>query len=269
MIKVIVSHDVDHLYSRDHWFRDFIYPKLFVRSSIQMVRRRITIKEWWLRNLSCFQKNRNHIREVMDFDREYGVPSVFFFGVSRGLGMSYKPEEAAEMVKQVQKQGFLVGLHGICYDSYDGIKAEYDTFVRLYGLEPCGIRMHYVRYDDKTFENEARVGYPFDTTEFEKEKNGTQKNPYKVGDMWEFPLTIMDGYLPQNIDEAKRETLKKLQECRDKHLEYVTVLFHDYQFCEAYKDMRAWYTWLIQYFKDSPEYCFISYEEAMKELVSG
>lgn len=266
MIKVIISHDVDHLYRRDHWFRDAIYPKLIVRSACQLLGRKITIKEWWLRSLSCFKKNRNCLKEVMEFDREHGAASTFFFGVSQGLGMSYRPKEAAEMVKYVRSQGFSVGLHGICYDNYEGIKAEYDTFVRSYGFKPCGIRMHYVRYDKKTFENEARAEYPFDTTEFEKEKSGTQKPPYRVGRMWEFPLTIMDGYLPQNVEDAKKETLKKLQQCREKNLEYVTILFHDYQFCNAYQAMREWYSWLIQYLRDSEEYCFVSYEEAMKEL---
>ena len=266
MVKVIVSHDVDHLYRRDHWFRDFTYFKLIVRSAYQLLRRKITFREWWLRSISCFKKNRNCLFEVMDFDKKHGVASTFFFGVNQGLGMSYRPTEAVEIVRRVHTQGFSVGLHGICYDNYDGIKEEYNTFVRFYGFKPCGIRMHYVRYDDATFKNEARVGYPFDTTEFEKKKSGTQKQPYQVEEMWEFPLTIMDGYLPQDIENAKKETLKKLQECREKNLEYITVLFHDYQFCDAYQDMKEWYIWLIRYFKDSAEYCFMSYEDAMKEL---
>lgn len=266
MIKVIISHDVDHLYRRDHWFRDAIYPKLIVRSALLLLRRKITIKEWWLRSISCFKKNRNCLEEVMKFDRKQGAESTFFFGVRKGLGMSYRPEEAVSMVNYVRSQGFSVGLHGICYDSFNGIEEEYNTFVRVYGFKPCGIRMHYVRYNKNTFENEARTGYPFDTTEFEKEKSGTQKVPYRVGEMWEFPLTIMDGYLPQNIEDAKKETLKKLQECREKNLEYITILFHDYQFCSAYRDMKEWYSWLMQYLCNSEEYCFISYEEAIKEL---
>ena len=45
MIKVIVSHDVDHLFAGDHWFRDLIYPKLWVRTTLQLVKREITGKE--------------------------------------------------------------------------------------------------------------------------------------------------------------------------------------------------------------------------------
>lgn len=266
MIKVIVSHDVDHLYGRDHWFRDLFYPKLIVRSTGQLFCRKITVKEWLLRSISCFKKGRNCLHEVMNFDRKHGIASTFFFGVRQGLGMSYRPQEATAMVNKIRVQGFSVGLHGICYDNFNGIKQEYKAFARIYGFEPCGIRMHYVRYNDETFENLAKVGYIFDTTEFEKEKTGTQKSPYRVGNMWEFPLTIMDGYLPQKFEDAKKETLKKLQECREKNLEYITILFHDYQFCSAYQDMKNWYMWLMQYFNESKEYCFVSYKDAIEEL---
>ena len=42
--------------------------------------------------------------------------------------------------------------------------------------------------DDQTFEKLADTGYVFDTTEFDKQKSGTQRSPYKIGKMWEFPL---------------------------------------------------------------------------------
>jgi hypothetical protein len=266
MIKIIISHDVDHLYARDHWFRDLVYPKLWIRSTLKVLSKEITLKECWLRCVSCLKKERNCISELMKFDKKYGVPSTYFFGVRKGLGMSYFPDEARKIVDVVSKNGFQIGIHGICFDSDIGIQEEYQTFEEKYGFKPCGIRMHYVRYDDTTFVKEAKVGYIFDTTEFEKDKKGTQKMPYKIGDMWEFPLTIMDGYLPQKLELAKQETLRKLQECKNKNLEYVSILFHDYQFCSAYQDMQGWYRWLISYIKESPEYCFISYQDAIKEL---
>ena len=172
MTKVIISHDVDHLYAKDHWFRDLIYPKLWIRSTKEFICREISLKEWWLRCSSCFKRNRNCISELVGFDKSHGVESVFFFGVKQGLGMSYLPREAKPMVEYVKNEGFAVGLHGICFDDYMGIKDEYDTFREYFGFEPCGIRMHYVRYDDNTFENEDKAGYVFDSSEFEKTKKG-------------------------------------------------------------------------------------------------
>ncbi len=263
---IIISHDVDHLFGRDHWFRDLSYPKLWVRSSIQLIQRKITIKEWWLRCISCFRKTRHHIDEVMRFDKDNNVPSAFFFGMNQGLGLSYKPEEAKETILRVHNAGFDVGVHGICYDSKAGIQKEYDTFVRTVGFAPCGIRMHYVRFNENTFKDEADAGYCFDSTEFNKETNGTRKDPYKVGNMWEFPLTIMDGYLPDQLDPMKEATINLLRECEEKKLEYVTILFHDCYFCNVYNSLFEWYKWIIQYIVKDNDLNFVSFEEAMQTL---
>lgn len=266
MIKVIISHDVDHLFSRDHWFRDLIYPKMWVRTTIQLIKHEISLKEWWLRCTSCFRKERHNLDALMDFDEQHGVKSTFFFGMNKGLGMSYKPEEAKNTILRVHNRGFAVGVHGIEYQDFDGMKREHDTFRIITGINPCGIRMHYVRSDDNTFEKLNTIGYPFDTTEFDKKNYGTRKNPYKIGNMWEFPLTIMDAYLPGKFEEAKQATLNLLEESKRKGLQHVTVLFHDNQFCKDYQDMQKWYEWLIVYFQDSDEYVFSSYFEAIIEL---
>ncbi len=266
MIKVIISHDVDHLYTRDHWFRDLFYPKLGIRTTIQLIKKEITIKEWWLRITCCFRKNLHNLDALMDFDEEHGIQSTFFFGMNQGLGMSYKPEEAKSMILKVHERGFAVGVHGIQYQDYEGMKKEFNTFKQFAGINPCGIRMHYVRFDDTTIEKLSNIGYPFDTTEFDKQNNGTRKMPYKVGEMWEFPLAIMDAYLPQTLEAAKQATLKLLNECSKAELSYISVLFHDYQFCDDYKDMRSWYEWLMKYFAESKEFSFISYKQAIQEL---
>ncbi len=265
-MKIIISHDVDHLFAKEHIFRDLIYPKLWVRSLIWLLKGQITFKEFYLRCVHCFKKERHCLYDVMAFDKSYGVDSAFFFGMNQGLGMSYYPNEAKSVIKKVADEGFAVGVHGIEYTDKVLIKKEYDAFLNLMGFAPCGIRMHYVRYNDNTFENVAAAGYAFDTTEFNKKECGTQKMPYKVGNMWEFPLTVMDGYLPQSFNEAKEETLKKLAECEEKGLEYVSILFHDYQFCDDYKDIKNWYEWVIKYINDNPNMSFISYADAIKEL---
>ena len=265
-MKIIISHDVDHLFGRDHWFRDLIYPKLWVRSISQAASKKITWKECRLRIGSCFQKERNRIDALMAFDRAHNVPSAFFFGMNQGKGMSYRPEEARESILKVHENGFSAGVHGVVYDDPEGIRAEYDLFVRTAGFAPCGIRMHYVRTDEKTFIREAEAGYVFDSSEFDREQGGTQKDPYRVGKMWEFPLTVMDAYLPGSFEEAREETLRKLEACRKAGLHYATILFHDHQFDEAYQDMRNWYVWLTETIEQSGEDSFISFEGAIREL---
>ena len=265
-MKVIISHDVDHLFGKDHWFRDLIYPKLWVRSALEALKSEISWRECLLRFLSCFQKERHRLGQVMAIDRQYGVPSTFFFGMEQGLGMSYYPHEAEQIVREVRERGFDVGVHGICYDEAEGIRKERERFEQTAGFAPCGIRMHYVRFDQNTFRYEDAAGYRFDATEFDKQTGGSIKQPYKVGAMWEFPLTIMDVYLPQRFEEARRETLQKLEACKTAGIDYISVLFHDYQFDPAYSDMSRWYAWLLEYLANDEAYSFVSFEDAIREL---
>lgn len=104
-MKIIVSHDVDHLFATDH-INDLIYPKLWVRETLRFMKGRISFKEWYLRMFSPFKRIRHCINEVMSFDRAHGIPSTFFFGMEKGLGMSYKREKALPIIKRVYENGF-------------------------------------------------------------------------------------------------------------------------------------------------------------------
>lgn len=262
-MNIIVSHDVDHLYGRDHWFRDFVYPKLWVRETLQLICGKITGGEWWGRCISCFRKRRNYIPELIEYDRSHGIPSTFFFGMAKGLGMSYEPEEAKGMIQYVKDQGFGVGVHGICYDADAGIEAEKKTFTELMGFEPDGIRMHYVRFDEKTLSRLDKAGYAFDTTEFDKQTGTCMKGPYKVGNMWEFPLSVMDGYIPYPFEKAKEKTLELLNRLQAGGIETACILFHDSQFCGGWGQTKRWYEWVTQGLKDEMDICFVSYKDAI------
>lgn len=264
-MKIIVSHDVDHLFGRDHWLRDLIYPKLWVRETISLLRGRIPFKEWFFRCISCFKHKRNYVPELIQFDKTHGIKSTFFFGMNQGLGMSYKPIEAKEMIHFVREQGFDAGVHGICFDDLAGIEKERHTFTNLMGFEPAGIRMHYVRFNESTFQLLNKNGYSFDSTEFDKREGLCVKAPYKVGSMWEFPLCVMDSYLPYNLQQAKDITMEALQTANNKQIEYFTILFHDTHYGKEYSVYKEWYEWLIKY-AEKQKIEFISFSDAIKEL---
>lgn len=140
--KVIVSHDVDHLFPKEHYFRDLIYPKLWVKSILKLLHHDIGLTSFAKRMASPFEERRHRIPEIIEFDREYGVPSTFFFGVSQGLGMSYFTDECVETVRYVQDNGFDVGVHGIAFDDAGTIAEEHERFLALTGLNDFGIRTH-------------------------------------------------------------------------------------------------------------------------------
>jgi hypothetical protein len=112
----------------------------------------------------------------------------------------------------------------------------------------------------------ADLGYSFDTSEFNK-REIELKPPYKIGNMWEFPLYIMDGYVILDmLETAKGQTIEALDKARKKGLEYFTFLFHDYLFNEkTYPKQKAYYEWLVNYCK-SQHLEFTSYKTAINEL---
>ena len=189
-MKIIISHDVDHLFAADHMFKDLILEKLWVRSFLYLLQGKIGLKTFLYRLFLLLHNRMTRIDEVMKFDKEHGIPSVFFFGMANGLGMSYSQKRALPFIRKVIANGFDAGVHGIDYIRPDRIKKEHDDFSRLAGKDVFGIRNHYVRFQEETFSKMNEAGYLFDSTWFNKNTLELRK-PYKVGNMWEFPLHII------------------------------------------------------------------------------
>ncbi|TYZ29110.1 hypothetical protein FZ041_06080 [Selenomonas caprae] len=266
-MKIIISHDVDHINVTEHIFKDLILEKMFLRSMLGKIMGRISWKTCFRRMSMLFYKRMNRIEEVMMYDHQNKIPSTFFFGMSNGLGMSYSRQTAAEYIVKVVNNGFDVGVHGIEYMSQDKICDEHDAFKEVTGMTLFGVRNHYVRFDDETFYKMNRAGYLFDSTWFNKE-NIELKNPYKIGDMWEFPLHIMDVYVCEEggLEDGMEKTYKIIDEADAMGIKYLTILFHDYQFDDVFApDLKCWYMKTIEYCKRN-KYEFISYRDAIKEL---
>lgn len=266
-MKIIISHDVDHLFPSEHFFRDLVLEKLIVRSTLELLRRKTTAKEWLCRCTVPFHRKMNYIRELAEFDKSHGIPSTFFFGMSNKscLGMSYKREKALPYIKLLWDMGFHCGVHGCDYQTPEGIRAERQAFIDLTGREPEGIRIHYVRYDDNTLKYLAEAGYLFDSTDFDKAAGRCIKPPYKVDGMTEFPVCIMDSYLPYDFDKAKSITIDALEQAENDGLDYFTVLFHDPHFGREYAVYKKWYEWLVEYIH-LRGYETVSFAEAVKLL---
>lgn len=265
--KIIISHDVDHLWSTDH-IKDLIIPKLLVRSTIHLLQGKINLSNYLWRIWSCLPGNRwNRIPEILEFDKTNNIPSTFFFGMANGLGMSYPASKATCWIELVMNAGFDVGVHGINYTDTEKMAVEKEKFHRLSGLTEFGIRNHYVRYDNETFKKMSEIGYLFDTSQFCKEQIRLNE-PYKVGDMWEFPLHVMDGYVLHtgNFDKAKLDIESALESAIKKKKMFFTFLFHDYMYnSKQYPEEKALYEWFINHCK-SLGLDFVNYRNAIKEL---
>ena len=211
-----------------------------------------------------------NLNEIMRFDKENGVPATFFIGVSKGRYLCYSLEQTIFWIMRIMKEGFEAGVQGIAYNNIENIKREHEIFRRISGLNYFGIRMHYLMTSENTVKYLNEVGYLFDSTIYE------MKNPYRVGMMWEFPLHIMDGYIlckgrkwqNQNLEQAKETTKKRIEEVFSRDINYLTILFHDRYFDDAFKTWKNWYIWVISYLKGNG-FEFINYRDAIKEITTS
>jgi hypothetical protein len=265
-MKVILSHDVDHITVWEHW-KDPIIPKFLVRAHLEHVLGKISLKEVGLRYAGLVHNRWERIEEVMDLHEQHGIRSCFFFGMANGVGLSYPLRHAEKHVPRVIARGFEAGVHGIAYTDEAAIQEEYRRFAAISGTHDFGIRMHYLRQDDTTFSKLAATGYRFDAT--------TQgvRDPYRLHGMWEFPLLLMDGwaidgdkrYQSRDLEGAKQYAIAKLEEAEQAGLQYTSILFHDRYYSPAFATWKAWYEWLLVHLKERG-HGFITHAEAMREL---
>jgi len=263
-MKIIVSHDVDHITVREHLNSSFI-PKFIIRSKIELFLGKISFKEFSLRLKSIYSNKWNNISELIDYNQKHDIASTFFVGVNNGVGLNYSIELADKWIKEIVRRGVSCGVHGIAYDNFEEIKKEHDMFKSISGLDNFGIRMHYFRNEKDTIQNLANAGYAFDTSDY-----GTKKH-YKINDMHEFPLHIMDGYefeagkkwQSKTTKEALDSTIKKIQEADKMGVEYFSILFHDRYFEDSFLSWKNWYMQITDYCR-SQGYEFTDYNSAIK-----
>jgi hypothetical protein len=127
--------------------------------------------------------------------------------------------------------------------------------------------MHYVRNTGDTYQLLSEAGDLYDSTVH------AFQNPYRIGNMWEFPFQIMDGWIIENykswqtlnIEQAKENTIRLIDKCASADLNYIGIDFHDRYFSHAFKTWLEWYMWLVEYLK-SNGIAFVNFNGAIKEL---
>ncbi|MBK9283707.1 MAG: hypothetical protein IPM51_05235 [Sphingobacteriaceae bacterium] len=266
-MNVIISHDIDHITVSEHFFRDTIIPKYLVRMQIELLSGKISFREYILRWSDFFKNKWQNIDELITFNNINGVPSSFFVAVSKGVGLNYSNEHAIAWIEQILSRDCELGIHGIAYDNIEEIKKEFELFKQLSGLSSFGIRMHYVRKTEETFKLLDQCGYIYDSTTHEF------KNPYKIGEMWEFPIQIMDGWVIENgkrwqsvsFEKAQEITLKIIDKAHKHNLEFLSIDFHDRYFSHSYNTWLKWYMWLIEYLKQNG-FKFVNHQQAIRIL---
>lgn len=265
-MKAIISHDVDHITVWEH-YNDLILPKFIVRNFIELVLGFISIREMWSRMKGMAENKWQNIEELMVFDRVNGVPSTFFIAVNQGKYLNYSLEQGTFWIERILKEGFEVGLHGITCDKPTMIRKEHDIFKKVSKAQHDGVRIHYLMNDEDNLQLLKDAGYAYDSSRYAME------NPYRIGNLWEFPVHIMDGYIlcqgrgwqNQNLRQAQETTKKIIGDAISREINYLNIIFHDRYFNDAFKTWKDWYMWIIQYLRES-NIGLVTYNQAIEEM---
>lgn len=266
-MKAIISHDIDHITVWEHLLKDTIIPKYIARMHLELFAGKISFKEFFLRYTDFFKNKWQNIDELITFNNLNNIPSSFFIAVNKGVGLNYSLNNAIPWILQMKLRNCEIGVHGISFENFDVIQKEYSQFTKISELKNFGIRMHYVRNNNETLNNLAKAGYTYDST------INDFLNPYKIGNMWEFPFQIMDGWVIQNgtrwqntnLQKVKDNTLKLIDKAYNKNINYLGIDFHDRYFSPSFKTWLNWYVWLVEYLKTN-KVQFVNFNSAIKEL---
>lgn len=265
-MKVIISHDVDHITAFEH-FKELFLPKYLIRITIELFSRKILFHEYCLRIYSILRNKLHNIDELVRYDKENQVKSTFFFALNNGLSLSYNDKNAKRWINYVISYGIPVGVHGIEYNNQGRIDQEFSRFNQLIGVNPSGIRMHYLRNAPNTLNYLERAGYLYDASVYKF------CSPYKTHGIWEFPIQIMDSYIisgelhyhVKTLNQAKEDTIAFIERAKKDGLKYLHIVTHDFYFSDSFRSWKAWYIWLIEYLH-SNNYDFVDYNEAINQL---
>ena len=184
--------------------------------------------------------------QIIDLERKYGAKSSFYFlALDKGnCDFSYSINELNEELKAIIDNGWEVGLHGgsEAYNNLNEIKKEKEGLENVIGGKVIGYRNHFLRFKvPTTWEILKEAGFKYDTTFGYADCVGFRNgmcHPFKPfnlttnqeTDIWEIPLTIMDGTLAgyMKLDmQGAWDITQKLVDTVERYNGVMTILWHN------------------------------------------
>jgi len=166
---------------------------------------------------------------IMDLEDKYGFKSSFYFmsGGDTKYDGSYSINDSyvVSLIKILQEKGFEVGLHPSfnSYDNFQILNLEKEKLEKITKNAIFGGRQHYLRWKSPdTWRILEKVGLKYDTTLSFADHEGFRCGicfPYKpfdvvenrVLDIWELPLTVMDGSLFNYQNVTSEEGFQRIK----------------------------------------------------------
>jgi len=261
-MKIIISHDVDHLSVKEHIFKDLIIPKFFVWQFIEFYKWNIWFMELLNRYKDVFLNKWNNIKNLQKFNLENWVKATYFFWMDNALWLNYSRKQASYFIHYLIKNWADVGVHWINFNNLKRLEREFKNFQEISKVEKFWIRNHYLRQGKNTKEYIEKSWFLFDTTDLIEENYEITKK----GELYNIPFQIMDWNLFNfnqkwfNLEEAKKYTINLLENAIKNNQEYFSILIHQRYFSDSFKKWKEWYIWFVKYCK-SNNYEFINYKK--------
>ena len=168
---------------------------------------------------------------VIEAEERVGVKSTFFFRPVYDDGTLV--DCYAEVLKELVKSGWEVGVHLNSTESLERVKLEKRLVEETAGARVVGARVHYLRIRREDYRNLHQAGILYDSSIKKlKDRIEIDDTGYTViHGVIVFPITIMDAYLftymKLSEDKVLSTVLDSLLKLKEKGVEYVTILWHD------------------------------------------
>jgi peptidoglycan/xylan/chitin deacetylase (PgdA/CDA1 family) len=173
-----------------------------------------------------------NIPDYMDIEDRYGIKSTFFFRTiyEDGYFRDYEDD-----IQALIKGGWEIGLHTdpISANSLEKIRDEMKQLELITRHPIISNRVHYLNNDTQLASRLQSLGFVYDSSVMKYKDRVTKYDMgfYKVGNLIEFPITLMDAYIfaYMKINESQMVSLfkKTLDYCKILKKNIITVIWHD------------------------------------------
>lgn len=173
-----------------------------------------------------------NIPDYMAIEDKYGVKSTFFF---RTIYEGGSLNDYEDDIHSLIKGGWEIGLHSDpkSVNSLEKLGSEKKQLELITKHPITANRVHYLSNDSRLASKLQSLGFVYDSS-VKKFKDRITKDDlgfYKVGNLIQFPISLMDAYLftYMKINESQLVALfeKTLDQCKKMKKDIVTVIWHE------------------------------------------
>jgi len=171
-----------------------------------------------------------NIPDVMEIEEKYKVRSTFFFRPTYENG---NVEEYADVIKDLIKGGWEIGVHLNNVSSLENVVCEKRLVEKVAQIKIYGSRVHYLRINLEKLHHVKEAGFLYDSSFcFVKNKIDTRNMGFFIyKGLIIFPITIMDTYLFTYMKVREKDIVRTVNDAvklaLDKQIKIITILWHD------------------------------------------